>query len=795
MNRERFGGTAPDEIVISKHFLTAPDEHGPLQDIKISVPSLNDSWLISRDRKPEDINVVLEGRLQGIQLALQSSENNILKDRWNINGPISGALSRTIAYAEMLDEYRTLQEFKTQKLDGLEIEFQNTQEELRAQEERKQINSHEQVQKTTKERKQVDETKYASSISLERDKRVRKLILNNAVNDYLNYSDGGSDSLTNLQGLISALERYDGAEANNLYAQNAITHLVSSMSDSLSNPNNSELYRRLRYKPTSSPIKTFAEAAQLRQFMLMRFDPESVSKNPDTYSTLRSFSQAYFEFHQRRTLLASKHTPEYIPFLSLIHDMAAVASTSGNTRFIEQVKSYLNNEFNSNMGSKIAKREIETLVTDTIADTEEFFSLATRPTVRFETANSVAVDNEELERFNKLIHRDSWTLGSGLLTLETASKVQGSATGWTGLRILEPLRVAHRTEAARMNIQFKKKYNDLLLHQASMAYATLPFQFVEESKSLELNLLSAVTRLDKNYPQMASSSTLNELQRRLDDLWGKGKDSQLPKPKRLANFYKQTVETGNINKRGIAELIREYTNLYWDNSQTEEEQSEERERHGRLWREILDNSEWFVSPRGDRFLAKDDPEMRNKGIESVTFRIDRTRPREHVVQVLLQGIPNHVTLWLDTERNMLFDTHPFTQEWSRSPLLIDLRAKLQFGSFILKRLYAITSGMYKQEQEGGRSDYEGNEPEIYRRACYLRYGPGFHLTSETALQHKREIKQEYNIDLDMEQRRRREIGTLSHNEKLSFRRETVPARLQGTYIPNILTYDPTRIAI
>jgi hypothetical protein len=166
-----------------------------------------------------------------------------------------------------------------------------------------------------------------------------------------------------------------------------------------------------------------------------------------------------------------------------------------------------------------------------------------------------------------------------------------------------------------------------------------------------------------------------------------------------------------------------------------------------------------------------------------------------VVELRVQGLPNPVTLWLDTQRNILFDTHPFTQEWSRSPLLIDQRAKLKFGNFILKRLYAITSGVYKQDQEGGRSDYQGHEPEIYRRACYLRYGPGFHLTSEAALRHKQEIKAEYNIDLDVEQRRRREVGTLRQTEKLSFRRETVPTHMEGTFIPNTLIYDPLRITI
>ncbi len=211
-----------------------------------------------------------------------------------------------------------------------------------------------------------------------------------------------------------------------------------------------------------------------------------------------------------------------------------------------------------------------------------------------------------------------------------------------------------------------------------------------------------------------------------------------------------------------------------------------------LWKEILDNPNWFVSPRGDRYLMEKDPWLKDQGIRSVVYNIDRRFPREHLIGVMISDIDYPFRFWLDTHRNLLGKEH----QWLTS---LDPFARQAFTNLLLRRLYLITSGLLASDSSIVTPGGEEGSWVDYRRAHYRHlFSTGSRpitLQSHGAILHADEIRRGYGIDIYKEIERRRKIETLKPNEFITFVREVIPEFMSDVVVPNDLTYDPTLIRI
>jgi len=206
-----------------------------------------------------------------------------------------------------------------------------------------------------------------------------------------------------------------------------------------------------------------------------------------------------------------------------------------------------------------------------------------------------------------------------------------------------------------------------------------------------------------------------------------------------------------------------------------------------LTKVILDNSKWFVSPRGDRFSQERDIEIGSKGISSIVFRIDKKYPREHKVFVTLDVSSKPFVFWVDKEGKLLNE--------DRGTLTLDATQKQLLTNVVLRRLYLITSGDLSkyEELEFGEESMLGRIFE-WKRAHYREYPIGsiYTLGSEGAKVHAKEIKEDYGIDIWEEIRRRRKVGTLAEGQVMTFVREVSPRDEVGNELvtPNELPFDP-----
>jgi hypothetical protein len=241
-------------------------------------------------------------------------------------------------------------------------------------------------------------------------------------------------------------------------------------------------------------------------------------------------------------------------------------------------------------------------------------------------------------------------------------------------------------------------------------------------------------------------------------------------------------------------LTSDYLASFWyeelgDDARRTIERTERENVH--LWREVLDNPIWFVSPRGDKFIGEDDPQLVSKAIESLTVRIDKAHPREHKVILMIAQVQEPLEFWLDTNRQLLNS--------SRRLVNVDTAVMQVFTNALLKRLYYITSGLLSTDQEQERKIAGEGDKVPYRRAYYRIMESTdtrpITMRSPGAQTHAKEVLEEYGIDIYNEIQRRRDARTLRPDQYLTFVRETGGENFARNVLPNIIKYDPMAIDI
>jgi len=192
-------------------------------------------------------------------------------------------------------------------------------------------------------------------------------------------------------------------------------------------------------------------------------------------------------------------------------------------------------------------------------------------------------------------------------------------------------------------------------------------------------------------------------------------------------------------------------------------------------REIIDRirykNMWFVAPWGDQFSLKNNPELSDYKIRSITFYPHAESEGNLVVIEMTTKVPHKYSLIITPEGHFRH----------QDKLPLDLAGWLQatFENFVLKRLEFITRGAEDQAEAVKTKEEKEKEEreEIVRRSHYrvLTSTPDrkYTLMSWSARQHAQYVKENYGIDVYEETLRRKSEGALRENQVITFVRETI----------------------
>lgn len=80
------------------------------KDLRVEVSPVTNSWLTSKERKWDEIDAVLEGRLQAIQKSFTeiSGIPDQMARSYGVEKPVGDNLARLLAYAELLGSLKSL---------------------------------------------------------------------------------------------------------------------------------------------------------------------------------------------------------------------------------------------------------------------------------------------------------------------------------------------------------------------------------------------------------------------------------------------------------------------------------------------------------------------------------------------------------------------------------------------------------------------------------------------------------------------------------------------------------------
>ena len=147
--------------------------------------------------------------------------------------------------------------------------------------------------------------------------------------------------------------------------------------------------------------------------------------------------------------------------------------------------------------------------------------------------------------------------------------------------------------------------------------------------------------------------------------------------------------------------------------------------------------------------------------------------------------------WLTIDRKLL--------DSERRIINVDSLTQEGFINTLLTRLFFITSGMLSEEQTIVPGPGTDSLDLIYRRAHYRELSSTEYRTitmlSPGALKHKQEIWDEYRINIDDEEKRRWDRGSLARDKRLTFTRSVEPAVKARDMIANVIQFDPSKINI
>ena len=794
MSKEHFGGTDPAKIVIPREYLWASYKHGPLKDIEVRVTPLTDPWLLSRERTSEEISRAVEDRLASIQASLEDQEDNYIKRQYGIEGQASGNMTRFLAYVELVDEYRVGSDSAYRKSEQISEEYAAEKEQLRERYKNKRTTYNNQINRLW--RTEYNQRTIDAAHQQQQARAQLDAIYQYAVLDIFSRSDifgneredwDNDQLIFHLPSLIQKTQHRlsavsDQPDRTLFHDRDPVTYFLHGLTEYLDRTTNISLFEAYSYKRGSDAITTFEDSRVLRT--MLQYAHET--------GDLRDLGRAYFNFlSQRAHQISARHLTDTYPNLQLIYDILVTAAAQGRLGLAEDTMQMFDSDFNETCHSPHTTVEIKKLLKQyAMFLTESFDKIQEYPN-----------PEQLLEYIGRRKLSDTFRIASGFMFMRrTAREMPDSPLSKSKnlAHLLDKGVPTFEQEIRRGADKFQKENITYFLAVLGRMFG--PISSTDDEISLPFVMFDIDPRLS-NTPEGFGS----QVSKALDKVFGPEK--KLPTDsKRQTDYLNDRYNQLVVNQADVKDprlfndLMTDYTTFFWEKNASQEHMEQIEAQNNILWNEILDNSKWFVSPRGDRFRMENDNELEQRNIRFLTFRIDRNRPREHRVDFYIYGMEGPVTLWLDTQRQLLIDMNPQTSSSARRLLTLDYRVQPEFVNLLLKRLFAITSGQYGEE---GEKEYEGDDfesdEEIVRRAFYRKLSSTgrrvIHMQSAGARGHAQEILEVYGIDIYAEIRRRRRIGILLPHEFLTFVRESVPDRDLRNMLPNELLFDPIKIKI
>lgn len=779
------------DVQEQEHIRLRSAETGQPQDQLVEVELRDDAWLLASERSAEEVDRALEGRLQAIQANfLVDVKDSTLAKAYGVERPIGGDQARLFAYVELVGEYRQVRQDHYDASEQARADYEAKKAEIMGSG-RTKGKAKRQRRVSNLWKQQYEPQIQTLSLAVRRAERVQELIMAKAVVDIFSLGNDEADdsfsssalarlpSLVNEgQDLIANTSKHEGYEAG------PIDYFLENLTQFMAGTRDRGLFTRYHYRETPGLVATARDCEVLGtviSFPTAGEEPEAAGQNDRQFADLK---RGYFTFLKNRAAYFSHHDfGEAYPQVSLAYDMATAALFQGKTLAVQSVTTELGAIFREASPEEEAARLVSRYYDTVRKPVVDLFLEAGRYPP--ELAKLYIQQKKSLDLVDQARATDERRIIEGFTAL---SKLKGDhplvAMARSKILVQANKKIMHFAKQGRRAHSEESGADGY----AEDAMAMEPVRVVMERFGIEADLHVLASAAGANLitvETVAEAKGHFPVNEELLRLQGEEAPERI---KHLRRFLRGARRDGVFESREATlqeELFRRYLRLFWqEDAETVDLAARENEA---LWKQINDFNTWFVSPRGDRFSQHGDPELASRMIQSVTFRIDPDFPREHQAEIWIAGLDDPLTLWLDTQGNML--------GYSRQKFMADVAQRDVFANLLLRRLYFITSGLLAQDQEvRGPGEEPAPRRLEFRRAHYmvLQSTPNRVITmqSDTARTHAQEILEDYGIDIYREMLRRRKVGSLLPNQYLTFARE-VDKSIKGIAIlPNELRYDP-----
>ncbi len=753
-------------------------------EIPINVEPLNNQWMLEHQADIGDVDEVLEGQLQGIQLSLQDYGQSPIAQEFGIESPLRPTAERLFSYLVLYDEYRKVTEECTEQAKKKREDYENEKAVMNTQKmsQGKRIKAIKQLQESQFPGIQAQQSRAQEATT------IQQLILRKAVLEIFGLpqeqdSESSEYTTSSLSILPHALEEIHDIEDSNLQ-QNGERQLsrrfLQDLSRYVQTVKDPSLFQEFQYRGTPGLIERPEDCEVLDSIMTMNVDPSSLTTNQDIRDTLEILGGSMLTFLKNRATFLSNLQISQTPQLDLVHDLINTALFTGKPPVIQGLASTLDTLYRDESDKQRLNKEVGKVFNqycqllagyadghpEFITELQDITESLPHDLFRF-SLPALPPTQELAEMFCSNTGRHADTL----FALAGIDDAEGYDHPILRSKLLQSMN-AQTIQHARK--ESEKYANDIGFNLLFRYASSFPHYLKYPPYGVSVTVGSSINS------DLASLNTVHLpiVKARPDSTAGKLRDFQ--------ETYALTKSNPYVNRQDV--LLNEYFSRFFhpeDIAQLEAIHIRENEV---LWRKVLDEFEWFVSPRGDLFPADTDPEQLALGLDYIKFRMDRQYPREYAAEIRFAGIDEPMTIWLDKKRRML--------DSNRQPMSLDVHSSQSFSNLLLRRLYFITSGLLSQDTDEHESEYEEGPNFMYRRAHFtVLRDPRYHMQSEQAKRHARHLLEQFNIDLKREKKRRQDLGIIPMTAHLTFTRESVPDVQARNIVPNVLRYNSDLVEV
>lgn len=701
---------------------------------------------------------------------------------------VSPAVARVLAFVELTDRYR-------QEAERAESAIKEAQGQMATQ--LSQLGSTVVFRGVSKGNARRDiESIYKTTISLNKG-RVAEAQVNmrqvfyRGVFDFFSRQDSKAPGgrplvIGNLPGILDEIQESlakVGKDEQAFTKYDPIGYFFDSLGEYMRDTYDTGLFSRYSYRNSEDLVGTGDDCQVLATTLSFISRSEAVAYSHEVAEHLRKLGQSHLVFLRNRASVPSARIKETYPILGLAYDIFTAGAYVGDMRVISETVRFVDDHFSDLIGSTTLKEEQEALI-----DRQ----------VDLQLLAAGGIDKDMLATLGHSMSRD--IQGAGYMTKAEIAKFVvrpelRMVSGLSGLRELKNL-----TGAQLGGSIFVRKVTIALERRFQNACQILGNDLVEKMNAVYIAAMGLPR--SEILPDLGIEVDLSMFCEQTKGLVGsliKRDGSGLLTSERMV------LAPGSVTMEermgvlvGLVEryrdrpnkLIQEFFNLYLHTFLADYGKDKERveKENDFLWRGVLDNLVWFVSPRGDRFSINRDSQLSQWGIHAILFQVDRNFPREHKVLIRFEGIDYDFEFWLTTGRYIMVRDH---NAWPA-----DAEFRQTFLNIILRRLYFITSGILKEERQDNKQAEEVDGRVVdFRRAHYntLR-APRYKMEMRGLVKaHAEKILKIYGIDIERETRRRWELGTLNRKHFLTFVEEV--AMKDWAFTPNEIPFDPSLIKI